>query len=224
VNVYPIFLNNLSDRRCVIFGGNSEAERKAIGLLECRADVEIVSPAGTDELARLSSQGEIKWIRREYEPGDVRGAFLVIVSETNPPKTRPIFEEAERENVLINAMDDIQHCTFVAGSVVRRGLLTVAVSTSGAAPTLAVRLREEFEERFGPEYETFLDWMMALRDPMARHYADFELRRSIWYRLVDSDILSLLSAGRSSEAKALVESVVGSDVAAEAFDAVPDQA
>ena len=224
MNVYPIFLNNLFGRRCVIFGGNSEAERKARGLLDCKADVEIVSPAGTDEIGRLALRGEIKWIQREYERGDVRGAFLVIVSETNPPKTQPIFEEAERENVLINAMDDIPHCTFVAGSVVRRGLLTVAISTSGAAPTLAVRLREEFEKRFGTEYETFLDWMMALRDPMARHYPDFELRRSIWYRVVDSDILSLLSAGHANEARGRLESIVGSDVAAEAFDAVSDQA
>lgn len=224
MNVYPIFLNNLSGRRCVIFGGNSEAERKVRGLLECQADVEIVSPAGTNELARLALQGEIKWIRREYEPGDVRGAFLVIVSETNPAKTQPIFEEAERENVLINAMDDIPHCTFVAGSVVRRGLLTVAISTSGAAPTLAVRLREEFEDRFGTEYETFLDWMMALRDPMARHYPDFELRRSIWYQVVDSDILPLLAAGHANEARGQLESIVGSDVVAEAFNAVPNQA
>ena len=224
MNVYPIFLNDLSGRRCVIFGGNSEAERKARGLIECSAQVEVVSPSVTDGLARLVSLGDVAWIRREYEQGDVRGAFLVIVSETNPPKTRPVFEEAQRENVLINAMDDVPHCTFVAGSIVRRGHLTIAISTSGAAPTLSVRLREEFEERFGSEYEEFLKWMSALRDPMARRYPDFEERRLIWYELVDADVLPLLSAGRAGEARTLVERIVGADVAAEAFDAVPDQA
>ncbi len=225
MNVYPIFLNDLAGRRCVVIGGNNEAERKTKGLLECRADVEVVSPSVTDELAALAARGAITWIRRDYERGDVRGAFLVIVSETNPRRTRPIFEEAQRENVLINAMDDVPHCTFVAGSVLRRGHLTVAISTSGAAPALSVRVREEFEDRFGPEYETFLDWMAALREPMARHFPEFDARRKLWYELVDSDILAHLAEGRPESAWRRLVSVVGLDVAVEArLTAVPDHA
>lgn len=220
MNVYPIFLNNLTTRRCLVIGGSHEAERKALGLLECDAVVEVISPSVTDRLRELADGGRIRWTERDYREGDVAGAFLVIVSETNPAKTRPIFEEAERENVLINAMDDVPHCTFVAGSVVRRGHLTISISSSGAAPALSVRLREEFEERFGPEYEVFLDWMAALRDPMARHFPDFETRRAVWYRIVDSDILSLLRGGRENEARARLVEIAGEDVAAEAFFAI----
>lgn len=217
MNVYPIFLNNLKRRRCLVIGGNHEAERKALGLLECDADVEVISPSVTDKLRELADGGRIRWTERDYREGDVAGAFLVIVSETNPPKTRPIFEEAERENVLINAMDDVPHCTFVAGSVVRRGHLTISISSSGAAPALSVRLREEFEERFGPEYEVFLDWMAALRDPMARYFPDFDTRRAVWYQIVDSDILSLLREGREDEARARLVEIAGEDVATEAL-------
>ncbi len=224
MKVYPIFLNDLTGRRCVIIGGTHEAERKARGLLECDADVEIISPSVTDGLAHLAEQGRISWLQRDYISGDVRGAFLVIVSETNPPKTRPIFDEAQRENVLINAMDDVPHCTFVAGSVVRRGLLTMAISTSGAAPALSVRLREEFEQRFGPEYEEFLDWMMALREPIATRYPAFDARKEIWYRLIDSDILSLLADGQAEAARALVEEIAGVGITEDAFAPAPDQA
>lgn len=220
MNVYPIFLNNLRGRRCLIIGGNHEAERKVLGLLDCDADVEVISPFVSEGLEEMADDGEIRWVERDYRDGDVAGAFLVIVSETNPAKTRPIFEEAERENVLINAMDDVPHCTFVAGSVVRRGHLTISISSSGAAPTLSVRLREEFEERFGPEYEVFLDWMASLRDPMARHYPDFDTRRTLWYEIVDSDILSLLADGREDDAQARLVDIVGKDVAAEVVVAV----
>lgn len=221
MQVYPIFLNNLSGRRCLIIGGNHEAERKALGLLECGADVELISPEPTAGLREMADAARINWVERDYRAGDVAGAFLVIVSETNPAKTHPIFEEAERENVLINAMDDVQHCTFVAGSVVRRGHLVLSISSSGAAPALSVRLRKEFEERFGPEYEVFLAWMAALREPMAREVPDFDARRALWYELIDSDILSLLAHGRETEAWARLVAIVGDGVAADVATASP---
>ena len=213
MSFYPIFLNDLEGRRCVVFGGGHEAERKVEGLLECGADVFVVAPEVTPGLVRQASAGRIQWLAREYREGDLRDAFLAIVSETNPPKTEPIWQEANREKVLINAMDDVPHCSFVAGSVVRRGKLTLAISTSGAAPTLSVRLRQELEGRFGPEYELFLDWLASLRDPMARDYPDFDERKSIWYELVDSDILALLREGNQEEALQLLEKITGVSVA-----------
>lgn len=215
MNVYPIFLNNLTGRRCVVIGGNHEAERKAIGLVECEAHVVVIGPSVTNGLLEMADAGTIEWIRRDYQDGDVSGAFLVIVSETNPARTRPIFEEAQRDNVLINAMDDVPHCTFVAGSVVKRGRLTLSISSSGAAPALSVRLRQELEERLGPEYEIFLDWMAAIRAPMARLVPDFEARRTLWYELADSDILSFLADDRETEALDRLVRIVGEEIAAD---------
>jgi len=211
MRVYPIFLNNLEGRRCVVFGGTHEAERKVADLLACGADVVLVSETITPRLRAWAEEGRLTWHARWYRPGDLQGAFLTIVAVTNPEATEPIWQEAQRERVLINAMDDVPHCTFVAGSVVRRGALVIAISTSGHAPALSVRLREELEQRLGPEYALFLDLMGALRLPMATHYPDFaEAKRA--------------RAGRRcvppsfAEARARIAELVGDAVAAELPD------
>lgn len=215
MNVYPIYLNDLRGRRCIVFGGGhaGEAERKVAGLLACDAEVTVISRDFSEELA---VHEHVTWIPREYVPGDLEGAFLAVVSETNPPKTKPIWDEAQRKNVLINAMDDVPHCTFVAGSVVRRGKLTLSISTSGAAPALSVRLRQRFEREFGPHFEIFLEWMAALREPMAAHYPDFDERRRIWYEIVDSDVLDLLAQDQREAAIDRLRQIVGGAVADDA--------
>jgi len=218
MRVYPIFLNNLEGRRCVVFGGTHEAERKVADLLACGAEVVLVSETVTPRLRAWAEEGRLTWHARWYRPGDLQGALLTIVAVTNPEATEPIWQEAQRERVLINAMDDVPHCTFVAGSVVRRGALVIAISTSGHAPALSVRLREELEQRLGPEYALFLDLMGALRLPMATHYPNFAERKARWYALVDSDVLDLLRAQRFAEARARIAELVGEAVAAELPD------
>lgn len=226
MNVYPIFLNSLQGRRCVVFGGGHEGERKILELLAHEADVVLISPEASDALEALAAADRLTWHPRAYRPGDLAGAFLTIVSETNPEATAPIWEEAQAENVLINAMDDVPHCTFVAGSVVRRGPLVLAISTSGCAPALSVRLRQRFEQEFGPAYARFLHWMRALRPPMAAHVPDFDTRRARWYALVDSDILDLLAEGRVEDAYQRLVEIVGPVVAADlpALDDLPQPA
>ena len=213
---YPIFLNNLHGRRCIVIGGDHEAERKAEGLLECHADVEVISPDVTPALQAWAEGGRLAWHARDYQTGDLREAFLAIVSETNPARTAPIWEEAEKEKVLLNAMDDVPHCTFVAGSVIRRGPLVVSISTSGCAPVLAVRLREQLEETFRPFYGDFLELSRALRPAMARAFPDFETRRERWYALVDSDLLDRFATGDHESTCACIASVAGPNVAAAA--------
>ena len=209
MKVYPIFLNNLRGKKCVIFGGNHEAERKVFGLLECDADVIVYSEDVTPTLKEWSEQEEIKWVKRWYKEGDLKGVFLSIVAITDHEATKPIWTEAERENVLLNAMDDVPHCNFVAGSVVKQGPLVLSISTSGAAPALSVRLRQEFSERFGVEYNQFLLIMKSLRPHMAARYPDFEIRRQRWYAIVDSEILSLLKQNREVEACSLLKEILG---------------
>lgn len=209
MNVYPIFLNNLSGRRCVVIGGDHEAERKAHELVDCNAAVEVVAPEATRRIAASDAAGSLTWHRRDYVEGDLKDAFLAIVSETNPARTAPIYKEAMAEKVLFNAMDDVDHCTFVAGSVVRREQLVVAISTSGAAPALSVRMRQEMEDRYGPEFATFLRIMKALRAPMAATYPEFKTRKRLWYEIVDGDVLDLLAHGRHQEALDRVESITG---------------
>lgn len=214
MNVYPILLNNLRGRRCVVIGGGHEARRKTEELVDCEADVVVITPDAAPWLDALHAAGAVRWTARPYQRGDLRDAFLAIVTETNPAATAPIWEEAQEEKVLLNAMDDVPHCTFVAGSVVRRGPLVITISTSGCAPALSVRLRQQLEAEFGPAYGVFLTWMRALRTPMAAHFPDFEERRARWYALVDSDVLALLRQEAYDTARLRVAEIAGAPVAA----------
>lgn len=211
MKVYPIFLNDLTGRRCVVFGGGAEAERKIFELVECGARVVLVAEDATSGLEDAASDQTIEWIRRTYREGDLRDAFLTIITETNPEATAPIFREAESEKVLINAMDDIPHCNFVAGSVVRRGNLVVAISTSGAAPAVAVRLRQRLEKELDLAYEALLEILADLRTPMANRYPDFQERREQWYRIVDSDVLDVVRAQGPEAGRAFISELVDLD-------------
>ncbi|MFQ5694305.1 MAG: bifunctional precorrin-2 dehydrogenase/sirohydrochlorin ferrochelatase [Nitrospinota bacterium] len=209
MKVYPVFLVGLEKKRCVVVGGGAEAERKVEGLLDCDAAVTVIGAEITARLREWADAGSIAWVPRTYERGDLRGAFLVIVAGGDARTHALIREEAEAERALVNVMDDPARCDFVAGSVVRRGPLRIAVSTSGCAPALAVRLRERLEREFGPEFAKFLGWMEALRGPMAARHPDFETRRGLWYELVDSDVIDFLREGQEERARERVAEIVG---------------
>lgn len=211
MKVYPVFLIGLEKKRCVVVGGGSEAERKVEGLLDCEAAVTVIGPEITERLRGRAEDGTIAWIPKEYEPGDLRGAFLVIATGRDPEINERIWREAESEGALVNVVDDPPHCNFIAGSVVRRGPLAVAVSTSGCAPALAVRIRERFEREFGPEFASFLELLQELREPLAARYPDFEARRAVWYDLVDSDVIDLLREGRPDLARQRAAEIAGQD-------------
>jgi siroheme synthase-like protein len=136
------------------------------------------------------------WLARPYQPGDLQGAHLVMVTDSSLSMCATICQEAKAERALLNVTDDTARSDFTAGAVMRQGALTIAISTSGCAPALAVRLRQQFERTFGPEYATFLAWLQALREPLAAQYPNFSERRARWYALVDSEILSWLQQGR----------------------------
>ncbi|MDT8307206.1 MAG: bifunctional precorrin-2 dehydrogenase/sirohydrochlorin ferrochelatase [Anaerolineae bacterium] len=191
---YPVFLNDLDQRRCVVVGGSAEAERKVAGLLECEANITVIAAAVTPQLRAWAEAGRIGWLARPYRRGDLKDAFLVICDGANPEVNAQVWQEGEEGGALVNVMDDIPHCNFIAGSVVRRGPLVIAISTGGAAPALAVRLREQFEAQFGAEYGEFLEMVAALRPLMAQRFPSYAERRARYYALVDSDILALLRA------------------------------
>ncbi|HRQ40909.1 MAG TPA: bifunctional precorrin-2 dehydrogenase/sirohydrochlorin ferrochelatase [Chloroflexota bacterium] len=209
---YPLFLIGLQDRHCVMIGGGHEAEHKVAGLLEVAAAVTVIAPELTPTLAQWADDGRFVWLDRDYEVGDLKGAFLVIAERAGVERNTAIYEEAEAERALVNVMDDVAHCNVVAGSVVRQGPLVISISTSGAAPALAVRLREEFEGRFDPAYGTFLAWMEGLRPFIAATHPQFSERKRRWYELVDSEVLVLIRDGREAEARQLIAEIMGVEV------------
>ncbi|MEX0721196.1 MAG: bifunctional precorrin-2 dehydrogenase/sirohydrochlorin ferrochelatase [Balneolaceae bacterium] len=217
LNVYPIYLRRLNEKRTVIIGGNEEAEWKVQDFLARDASLIVISPLLNPALQKLADEKRFEWIPRQYHYGDLAGAFVVIVAEYQDNINEQVFQEAEERNILVNVMDDIPHANFAFGSIVKQGPLTISISTGGAAPALAVRLRQRFEQEFGKEYGLFLEFMQGLRKPMAKHHPNFQVRRKLWYELIDSEILSLFQERKILDAQKKATEIVGSKVMNEAL-------
>ena len=209
MNVYPIFLTDLQSRRCLVIGGDSEAERKVEGLLAANASVTIISETLTDNMALWANQHRIAWLPRAWQPGDLKGVWLAIATTRDGTLAARLKDEAEQHGVLLNVTDDVPHSNFVAGSVMRRGALTIAVSTSGCSPALAARIRRQMEQRFGPEYADFLELLGELRQPVSARYPSSEARKALWTQLLDSDMLDLLRNGQPEQARRLAAQLAG---------------
>lgn len=204
---YPVYLD-LRDRPCFVIGGCAMAEEKVKGLVAAGARVTVISPELTLILSGLAIEGKIDSLARPYRRGDLRNAFLVIVVGQTPAVVKAVWEETRGRNILVNTLDDVPHCDFIAPSIVRRGDLAVAISTGGKAPALAVRLRQKLERELGPEHARFLEIAGTLRAPLARRWPDFETRKALWYRLVDSDVIHLLRRGNEREAMSRIREIL----------------
>jgi precorrin-2 dehydrogenase/sirohydrochlorin ferrochelatase len=162
MSFYPICLD-LEGKQCVVVGGGRVAERKVLGLLSCSAQVTVISPELTEELLHQHADGRIQWIEREYRQGDLEKAMLVIAATDDEETQKQIYEEAATSNLLLNVADVPQRCNFILPATVRRGDLTIAISTSGKSPALARKLRMELEKRYGSEYRILVNILGALR-------------------------------------------------------------
>lgn len=205
---YPVYLD-LRNRPCFVLGGCGMAEEKVRGLVESKARVTVISQDLTEELTRMAAEGRIDWISRRFRRGDLRHAYLVIVVGQPPAVTDAVWEETRGRNVLVNTLDDVPHCDFIAPSIVRRGDLTVAISTGGKAPVLAVRLRQRLERELGEEHAKFLELAGKVRKPLAQLWPDFATRKELWYRLIDSDVIHLLQRGDEATAINRFEEILG---------------
>jgi len=192
---YPVSLV-LNGRPVLVVGGGRVAARKVAGLHACGADVHVIAPAVADEIKALPG---VSWEERDYRPGDVAGYRLVLAATDAPDANRAVHDDAEAQGIWVNSADDPANCTFTLPSVVRRGAITVAISTGGASPALATWLRRRLEDQIGPEYEVLLD-LVAERRAEARA-AGRATEQMDWQTVLDSEILELVRAGRIAEAR-----------------------
>src|SRR5918996_3457887 len=205
---YPVYIE-MREQPCVVIGGGKIAEGKVDGLLAVKAKVTVVSPALTSHLRELANEKQIVYLARAYQPGDLAGAFMVICATEQAEINHQVWQEATANHQLVNVVDDTPRCNFIAPSILRKGDLTIAISTSGKAPALAVRIKERLQHEIGPEYERFLELAGELREPLARQIPDFETRKAMWYELVDSEILDVLARGDEAAAREIISNIVG---------------
>lgn len=159
---YPVFVD-LKDKRCVIVGGGRVAERKCSTLFKTGAKITVISPVLTKRLKNYKEKGLIRHIRRGYRSGDIRSAFMVIAATDSGRTNEMVAKEVMVADKLLNVVDTPSLCNFIAPSVFRRGLLTIAISTGGASPALAREIRKELQRIYGPEYSRYLKIMKVAR-------------------------------------------------------------
>ena len=192
---YPVSLQ-LSGRPCLVVGGGGVATRKVDGLLGCGAVVTVISPLLTPELERRWQADEINWRQREYRRGDLAGFFMVIAATDDEAAQEGIYAEAELGNILLNVADVPKRCNLILPAVVRRGDLTVSISTGGASPALARKLRRRLQDEFGFEYEVLLRLLAELRGLVLSRGGEHHRNRDIFHRLVEPDCAQWIREGR----------------------------
>jgi siroheme synthase-like protein len=196
---YPAILL-LDGRWAVVIGGGTVAERKVSTLLDAGAKVRVVAEDATRSVRERAGRDEIELFERRYARGDLAGAAVVVAATDDEQVNKEVFAEATESGIPVNVVDNTALCTFIAPSIVRRGDLVLAISTGGAAPALAVRIRERFEREFGDEYARFLELMASLR-AQVKVPGDQDQRAKAWYRVVDSDVMDLVRAGEIDRAR-----------------------
>ena len=199
---FPVYLD-LRGRPCVVIGGGPEAEEKAERLVEDGARVTVVWWGESAPFERMAAEGRIELRRRRYEPGDLHGAFLALAATTyDLSLSEAISAEAESEGVLLNVVDVTRLCNWIYPAIVRRGDVTVAISTNGRSPAMARRLRMDIEDALPPVYGPLLDLLAEVRvEFLARGVRP---PAEAWQRAITGQLLEWLEAGDLTAARAWV--------------------
>ncbi len=195
---YPVMLD-LEGRPCLVVGGGVVAARKISGLLDAGARVTVVSPVLAPAVLEIDRDGRLRWWPREYAEGDVAGFALVMVATADDAVNARIAADARERSVWVNCADDPKRCDFILPSVLRRGPLTVAVSTGGASPTVAHMVREELEAALPPDYATLTEVVADVRGALRERGIALDAQR--WRDALDGELKRLVAAGRPAEAR-----------------------
>lgn len=206
---YPVFLD-LDGRLAVIVGGGAVAERKVATLAEYGPRIRVIAPEVTPALEDLAASGAIELEHRGYVRGDLTGAFVVVCATSSEEVNRAVHAEAEERGCLVNVVDVPELCSFIVPSIVRRGTLSVAISTGGAAPTVAKRLRKHVQELLGPEWETYVTLLGEVRTLVMDRVPGGEVdRKPIFEAIADSDLLTRIADGARPTAEEVYAEFAG---------------
>lgn len=211
--VYPVSLV-VAGKRCLVVGGGKVAGRKTRSLLECRAAVTMVAPEVHEALGMLSSDGTIASIEdtpldvqlREYRPGEAANYRLVVTATGVREVDRMVSRDAEAAGVWVNSADDADNCTFLLPAVVRRGPVSVAVSTSGVSPALASWLRRRISDGLPPGIEELAFLLDEARTFLRESGSSTE---SIdWPSLLDGPLVGLVASGQLDVARQILRTAL----------------
>lgn len=221
----PINLD-VRGRPCLVVGGGEVGERKVRSLLDCGAEVCLVSRELTQGLENLAESGAIRHVDREYRTEYLNGVALVFAATNDTELNGRVSREAQARGIWINVADQPEFCTFIVPASVRRGDLTITVSTGGRSPALAARIRASLEEEFGPAYGQFVRLMGLIRARVLANGRPAGENREYFRRLVDSDLLERLAGNDRAGVDRRLKEILGPafSLAALGFDAPEEEA
>ena len=211
---YPVFLN-LKDKTALVIGGGMVAERKVKTLVECGADVRLVSPEMTAGLKQMSETGKINYAGPSFEEKHLDGVFLVFTATNDKHLNHKISRTAQARGLLVNAVDQPADCNFIVPAIIKRGDLQIAVSTSGKSPAFAKILKKRLDDEFGDEYQKFLELMGNIRKEVLSKGLPQNINMGIFNRIVQSGIPDLIKKGDWKEIRAILAELLPDDVSTE---------
>ena len=182
MSLFPMFLK-LEGRNCLVIGAGTIGEPKIRSLLVAGAHVRVIAPEARESVQGWSRVGVITWEQRTFQPEDLEDVFLVIAATSLREVNEEVFQEAQRREILCNAVDDPERCDFFYGALVRRGRLQVAISTAGQSPALAQRLRREIQAHIRPEYAGWLERLGTIRRKLMTGRLTPERRKRLLHKL-----------------------------------------
>jgi precorrin-2 dehydrogenase / sirohydrochlorin ferrochelatase len=197
----------LEGRRAAVIGGGEVALEKVEGLLLCAAQVTVIAPEAHPELVQLALEGSIRWEPREYRSEDLDGRLIAIAATDETDVNIRVFEDAESRSMLVNVVDVPPLCNFILPAIVRMGPLAIAVSTAGASPALAKRMKREIGELFGAEYAALAVILNEARGWAKATLPTYQDRKEFFESIVNGepDPIELLRAGDLDGIRDLVE-------------------
>jgi len=197
----------LRGRKCLVVGGGEIGLEKVEGLLACDGGVTLVAPVAGPELTQLALEGSIRWEQREYRPEDLEGTFMVIACTDDTDINIGIYEDAERRAMLVNVVDVPPLCNFILPAIVRTGPLAIAISTAGASPALAKRMKTEVSELFGEEYAQLAIMLNDVRGWAKGTLPTYQDRKAFFEGIVNGepDPIELLRSGDVDGVRDLIE-------------------
>jgi siroheme synthase-like protein len=198
MSYFPILLE-MAGRRCLVIGGGAVAERKIANLLEVGAEVTVISPEVTETIAQWAKKDAIQLNARRYRSGDLTDYEVAFAATDESTVNAQVFQDGRREGVWVNSADDPTNCDFILPSVLRRGDLTVAVSSGGHSPALARTIREELEKYFTQEYEQLARLAAEARNELRKQ--SLTVSFETWRRALSGEVRQLLMRGDLAQAR-----------------------
>ncbi|MGH7797909.1 MAG: precorrin-2 dehydrogenase/sirohydrochlorin ferrochelatase family protein [Candidatus Binatia bacterium] len=205
---YPIFID-VSRRRCLVIGGGAVAQRRIEGLLAARAIVTVISPTITEALRNLIAQGMLRNVARVYKAGDLAGYDLAFVATDDRAVNQAIFSDARLRGIWINSADDPENCDFILPAVIRRGELSIAISTGGASPAATRAVREELENYLTADYARLVQIVSEVREELKAK--SLVVSADAWNKALKGEFRRSLTDARAEQAKALLLKALGAD-------------